>query len=78
MKRSSMVYIGPSLEHIVYEGTVFQNGYPPKLEDAIKIYPFLKELLVPVEFLAKAKKSIRNPENSMSVLYKKAEKIRRN
>ncbi len=77
MENNSMIYIGPSLEHIVYEGTVFRNGYPPKFEDTIKDYPFLKELMVPVESLAEVKKSIRDPESSMSMLYRKAEKIRR-
>lgn len=77
MKSSSTVYIGPSLEHIVHEGTVFRNGYPSKFEDTIGVYPFLRELMVPVESLAEAKKSIRDPESSMSMLYRKAEKIRR-
>lgn len=77
MKSSSVVYIGPSLEHVVYEGTVFRNGYPSKLVETMEAYPFLKELMVPVESLAEAKKSIRDPKSSMSMLYRKAEKIRR-
>lgn len=74
---SSVIYVGPSLEPIVREGSVFQNGYPLKLQELIKAHPFLEELLVPVDSLAETKKAIRNPESSISMLYRKAEKIRR-
>lgn len=76
-EKSSVIYVGPSLEHIVREGSAFRNGYPPKLEALIGEHPFLEELLVPAESLADAKKAIRNPESSMKMLYRKAEKIRR-
>lgn len=75
--KSSVIYVGPSLEHIVQEGSVFRNGYPQKLEELMKEYPFLEELLVPVDLLAEAKKAIRSPKSSMRMLYRKAEKIRR-
>lgn len=75
--KNSVIYVGPSLEHIVREGSVFRNGYPQKLKELMKEQPFLEELLVPVDLLAETKKAIRNPESSMRMLYRKAEKIRR-
>lgn len=75
--KSSVIYVGPSLEHIVREGSVFRNGYPQKLEELMKEHPFLEELLVPVDLLAETKKAIRSPESSMKMLYRKAEEIRR-
>lgn len=77
MNRESVMYVGPTLERIVQEGTVFRNGYPEKFMRVLNTYPVLQDLIVPVESLAKVKKSIRNPESDISMVYRKAEKIRR-
>lgn len=77
MNHKSLMYVGPSLERIVQEGTVFRNGYPEKVKRVLNNYPILQDLIVPVESLAKVKKSIRNPESNISMVYRKAEKIRR-
>lgn len=77
MNRESVMYVGPSLERIVQEGTVFRNGYPEKFKRVLNSYPILQDLIVPVESLAEVKKSIRNPESDISMVYRKAEKIRR-
>lgn len=77
MNRESVMYVGPSLERIVQEGTVFRNGYPEKFKRVLNSYPILQDLIVPVESLAKVKKSIRDPESDISMVYRKAEKIRR-
>jgi hypothetical protein len=77
MNRESVMYVGPSLERIVQEGAVFRNGYPEKFKRVLNSYPILQDLIVPVESLAEVKKSIRNPESDISMVYRKAEKIRR-
>lgn len=77
MNHESVMYVGPSLERIVQEGTVFRNGYPEKFKRVLNSYPILQDLIVPVESLAEVKKSIRNPESNISMVYRKAEKIRR-
>jgi hypothetical protein len=77
MNCESLIYVGPSLEYIVQEGTVFRNGYPDTFRRVLSSYPFLQELIVPVKTLAEVKKSIRDPESNISMVYRKAEKIRR-
>lgn len=77
MNGESVMYVGPSLERIVQEGTVFRNSYPEKFKRVLNSYPILQDLIVPVESLAKVKKSIRDPESNISMVYRKANKIRR-
>lgn len=69
----SMVYIGPSINHLVQTGTVFKGGYPPKVEAALKEKPFLCDLMIPVEELAKARKELNHPKSSLAVLYSRVE-----
>ena len=30
--KQTMVYIGPSIGHLVQTGTAFKGGYPPRME----------------------------------------------
>lgn len=77
IENGALIYVGPSIDQVVRNGASFCCGFPPKLTEIINKYPFINELMVPSELLAEAKKSIRNSESNLNMLYRKAEKIRR-
>ena len=52
--RETMIYIGPSIDHLIQTGAAFAGGYPPKVEAALKKEPFLYDLMIPVSQLAEA------------------------
>lgn len=43
---NSLVYIGPTIPGVAYNGTAYLNGLPPAFEDAIRETPMLRQLLV--------------------------------
>ena len=43
MSKETMIYIGPTLDHIVVTGTAFRNGYPPKIRQVIREAPWLTD-----------------------------------
>ncbi len=46
------IYIGPTIaEFSLQEYTIFVNGYPSNIEEAIKKYPLTKKLFINVEDL---------------------------
>ncbi|RHR51972.1 hypothetical protein DWX10_16265 [Clostridium sp. AF18-27] len=69
----TMVYIGPSIEHVVQSGTAFRGGYPPKVQEAITNRPYLQGLFVPADRLAQTKKELRDPGSAIRTLYRTAE-----
>ena len=71
MEKKVLVYIGPSLKNIVQTGTAFTGGYPPKLQEAVKTFPYLAELVVPAENLAQARKALKEPGSSLNQIYSK-------
>lgn len=67
----TMVYIGPTIKHVAREGNAYRGGYTPKFEQKMKENPILKDLVVPVDGLAEARKEIRTTGSRMEALYKK-------
>lgn len=74
MTKKTVVYIGPTIESVVLTGTAFYGGYPPGVTEALKRNPYLQDLMIPAEKLAEAKKTVRDPESSLGVLYRRAER----
>ena len=74
MNERIMVYIGPTLPNIIQTGASYSAGYPPKVAAAVKHMPYLADLMVPAQQLAKAKKEVRNPESALGMIYRRAEK----
>lgn len=70
-EEKTMVYIGPTIKHVAREGSAYRGGYTPKFEQKMKENPILKELLVPVDELARARKETRTAGSRMEALYKK-------
>lgn len=71
----AVVYIGPSIKHVVQRGTAFKNGFPPKFKKELEKYPLLGGLLIPVSGLAAAKSQLKTAESSLYMLYREAEKL---
>lgn len=74
----SVMYIGPTIEHIVKKSTVFKNGvFPEALNKLIKETPYIKKLLVPIDELPSAMREIGKEKSALNVIYEKVKKIRR-
>ena len=71
IEKKTMVYIGPTIKHIVKEGNAYRGGYPPRLEEKILNNPVLKDLLVPVSELAQARKELRKTGSRLVSIYNK-------
>ena len=72
-EKITRIYIGPTIKGVIQTGTAFKGGTPPYMEETVKREPYLMDLIVPAAELAEAKKKIRNPEDSLAMLYRKAE-----
>lgn len=68
----AVAYIGPTFRGAA-KGTVYNNGLPQALKEAIEAKPAISQLLVPVEGLPKANKSLADPDSALSRLYQVAE-----
>lgn len=52
-KKFQKIYIGPTIaEFSLQEHTIFVNGYPSNIEEAIKKYPLTEKLFINVEDLS--------------------------
>ena len=69
------MYRGPSFYGVIQTGTTFCGSVPPKVEALIKLYPFLRELMVPVERLAEARKELHRKGSAMNMVYERARKL---
>lgn len=63
-----VVYVGPSLKGAM-RGTIYNNGFPDVLKDAIKEKPAIRELLVPISDLPAANKELMNPDSARSRIF---------
>lgn len=67
-----VVYLGPTIEHVVAHGTVFTNGLPDALAARIEAKPFINGLIFPVsEYAAKAA-AVATKGTALNTLYRKA------
>lgn len=69
--KEAKIYLGPSFSGAV-EGTVYNNGLPPALEEAVKKMPAIGELAVPISRAAEAMKELAKPDSAMRKFYQKA------
>ena len=70
----TMVYIGPSMEGVVMTGTAFAGGYPPRGQNLLNKEPYMADLFVSADTLAESRKTLREPESRLNLLYRRAEK----
>ena len=66
------IYLGPNLKGVL-RGTVFLNGLPPALEEAIRKVPVVAELVVPVSNIRHANRALADPDSALSRFYRAVE-----
>ena len=74
--KGTRVYIGPTIPGVVLAGTVFNNGYPVKLKEAIETQKALSMLMVPASGLAKARQELKRAGSVLKVCYEKVKEER--
>lgn len=73
-KKFQKIYIGPTIaEFSLQEYTIFVNGYPSNIEEAIKKYPLTEKLFINVEDL-----NLKNNEYYRTLYNTLKNEIRRN
>ena len=65
-----VVYIGPSINSVLRYGTTYLGGLPEVAERAIKQFPPMRKLFVPVEGLLEATKDLNKEKSAMRSIYK--------
>lgn len=70
-REKTVVYIGPTIKNVASTGSVYTNGLPERLKKEMEKQPAIGELLVPVEKLAEAKRSLAMPGSALAMIYKK-------
>ena len=68
-ERVQRIYLGPNLKGVL-RGTVFLNGLPPALEEAIRKVPVVAELVVPVRNIRQVNRELANPDSALSRFYR--------
>jgi hypothetical protein len=68
----TVVYVGPTIPGVASHNTVFNNGLPQGVTDAIANEPAFNNLLVPVNGLAAALSDIANKRGATYAFYEKA------
>ncbi len=74
--KEAVMYIGPTVPGVVASGTVFNNGYPKKLKDAMETERTLAMLMIPVSGLTEARKELRKSGSVLSICYEKVKEER--
>ena len=75
-KKSTVMYIGPSIVNVVQKSTVFKDGvYPEALKAFIEKHPYVEKLLIPLDSLAPAMKELSIDKSALSVIYNKVKKL---
>lgn len=70
-KREAVIYLGPEIPGVVPAGMVFSMGLTPQMEKALKEFPAMKKLLVPVGDVVDARKKLRNKMSAISICYER-------
>lgn len=71
-KPETVVYVGPSILGVAYHNTVYNNGLPQELQDAIEKEPAFRNLIVPISQLSAVGNDIANKRGAAYIFYEKA------
>lgn len=77
-KQETVVYVGPTIPGVASHNTVFNNGLPQSVQDAVANEPAFNNLLVSVSALAAATSDIANKRGAIYVFYQKVLKFETN
>nr|DAU15674.1 MAG TPA: hypothetical protein [Caudoviricetes sp.] len=76
-RKEPVVYLGPHIKEVVNAGTVFTNGLPEHLKQAVKKMPEIGELLIPLSQVVEARKKLSIPGSSLGIFYNKAKSYKK-
>lgn len=69
-KKKNLVYIGPTIPGVAYNGTTYIDGLPEALEDKFKEIPALRQLLVPPSGWPDAQEQLKAQNGRLYIAYK--------
>ena len=72
-QEKTVMYVGPAIAGVVAYGTVFKNGLPGQLQQAVKEEPALNRMLVEIGAVCEARKELRKETSGLSICYRKAD-----
>lgn len=75
MNNEKFMYIGPTIAGVATRNSVY-DGAPAALEAAVKKFPYLAALCVPIPKIAPAMKQINMGSGGIYTLYKRADSER--
>jgi len=66
----TVIYVGPNIGHVLQRFRVFKGGIPDTLTPLLKERPALTGLFIDVEQFPNAVRDLRDPNSTISTLYK--------
>ena len=72
---SPVMYLGPTIRGVVKYGAVFSGGIPKRLEKLARKKPIVKQLIVPLSDIVRAKTAIDTEGTVEAVSYDKIEAL---
>lgn len=72
---SPVMYLGPTIRSVVKHGAVFNGGIPGRLEKLAEGKPIVKQLIVPLSDIVRAKTAIDTEGTVEAVAYDKIEAL---
>jgi len=66
----TVIYVGPNIGYVLQKFRVFKNGIPDTLTPTLEDKPTLKGLFIEVDQLPQAIQDLRDPNSTISTLYK--------
>ncbi|MGN0706579.1 MAG: hypothetical protein ACI4JC_01085 [Faecalibacterium sp.] len=67
--KNTLVYIGPTIPGVAYNGTAYTDGLPDAFEEIIKEIPALRRLLVHPSELPKCLEQVRLKNSRLHLFY---------
>lgn len=72
----SVMYIGPSITHVVQKSRVFKNGVLPEaLKKYVEEHPYIRKLLVPIDALPAAMSELNKKNSALNVISEKVKRL---
>ena len=72
VKKSAVMYVGPTIPNLVQNSTTFKNGMLPEaLEKCVKEKPYMQKLFVAIEELPAAVKELNDNKSALSAICRK-------
>jgi len=75
-EKESMVYVGPTINGVAVQYTVYNNGISAELKTAIEAMPVIGNLIVPITKLSSTMQNLSNHQGAMHIQFEKAKQYK--